>query len=185
MYVYTVSPEGSVRVEPIDRVYTQDENATFTCTSMGGLNNVIQWYMDGVPIIRATAEQLLIRDIEALDGGVYTCTVSNSAGNESTNTTLYVAPYFIEHALDVSTTNGSNVGFNCLAEAFPEPTYLWRRANNESIRNEALGSDTNMLMYAPVLFGDEGPYYCEARILNVTTPSENATLTCEYNKYNM
>ncbi len=177
--VCAVSPEGSVGVEPVDCVYTLDDNATFTCFSLGGLNNIVQWYKDNVRIDQATRTQLVVRDIEDTNGGVYTCTVSNSAGSENASTTLYVAPYFIDHPLDVAATNGSSVSLGCLAGAFPMPTYVWRRADNASVRAEAVGSNTSTLLYTPVLFGDEGSYYCEATILNVTTPSDSATLTCK------
>ena len=177
--VSTVSPEGSVGVSPVNLVYYTEDNVTFLCSFLGGLNNTIQWSKDGLNVNGETEREIVLTTIDAGDGGMYTCTVSNSAGRENASTTLFVAPYFIEHPVDVLSENGANVNFSCLAEAFPMPSYAWKRAEEEEIRTEAIGLNSSLLVYASVLFGDEGVYHCEATILNVTVPSDNATLTCK------
>ena len=166
-------------VTPLDRVYYYLDNVTFMCSFLGGLNNVITWSKDGVELPGEVEEDLVLPDISSDDGGLYTCTVSNSAGNESTSTALYIAPYFVEYPTGILTDNGTNVNFSCLAEAFPSPTYVWMRAGGEDIRAEAVGQNNSVLSYLPVLFGDEGLYFCEATILNVSIPSLLAVLTCK------
>ena len=92
-------------ITPVDQVFTHGENATLTCISMGGPNNVYQWEKDGNVV--ATDDILTLMDIDASSGGIYTCTVSNLAGNDSATTTLYVAPYFVIHPGNVETSNSS------------------------------------------------------------------------------
>ncbi len=166
-------------VSPVNLVYYFENNATFSCSFLGGLNNTIQWSKDGLDVNGETQREIVLSEINAGDGGVYTCTVSNSAGRENASTTLFVAPYFIRHPVDVLSENGENVNFSCLAEAFPMPSYAWKRAEVEEIRTEVIGLNSSLLVYTSVLFGDEGVYHCEATILNVTVPSDNATLTCK------
>ena len=162
--MYIVSTEGSVMITPVDQIFTRGESATLTCISMGGPGNVYHWEKDGTLI--ATDDILTLIDIDASSGGIYTCTVSNLAGNDSATTTLYVAPYFIIHPENVETSNSSKVNISCLAESFPEPEYMWMKDGDSSmIRDGVTRVDMpNSLVFRPVLFGDEGVYVCVAFI---------------------
>jgi len=64
----------------------------------------------------------------------------------------------------------------CEAEAFPEPQYQWMRVGGMFSENVA-GVDSSLLVFNPVIFGDEGDYYCSATSNRVTVTSDNATLT--------
>ena len=84
---YTVSPEGSVTVEAVNRtllLYDPNEPATLNCMASGGPNNTFMWYLDGKLIIE-TSNTLVLREVE---GGKYTCQVSNAAGRENTSVVL-------------------------------------------------------------------------------------------------
>ena len=152
-------------VTPENQVFTRGENVTLTCTSMGGPGNVYQWEKDGRVV--ATDGVLTLMDIDASSGGIYTCTVSNLAGNDSATTTLYVVPYFVTHPENVETTNSSEVNISCLAESFPEPEYLWMKdGDSDLVREDVITVDMpNSLGFSPVLFGDEGEYTCVAFIM--------------------
>ena len=164
LLVCIVSTEGSVMVTPVDQVFTRGENVTLTCISMGGPGNVYQWEKNGNVV--ATDDVLTLMDIDASSGGIYSCTVSNLAGNDSATSTLYVAPYFIIHPENVETSNSSKVNISCLAESFPEPEYMWMKDGDSSlVREGVITVDMpNSLGFRPVLFGDEGVYVCVAFI---------------------
>ena len=70
-------------------------------------------------------ENLTLANVNASTGGMYTCVVTNAAGNNSDSTFLFISPYFITERVDEETTNGSLVTLQCVAEAFPSPDYLW------------------------------------------------------------
>ena len=178
VYVHVVSTEGSVMVTPVDQVFTRGENVTLTCISMGGPGNAYQWEKDGN--IVATDDVLTLMDIDASSGGIYTCTVSNLAGNDSATTTLYVAPYFIIHPENVETSNSSEVNISCLAESFPEPEYMWMKDGDSSlVREGVITVDMpNSLGFRPVLFGDEGVYVCVAFItIDMVVHNESSDTT--------
>ena len=150
----TVSPEDSVDIVPLN-VASLNENVTLTCTAMGGPGNSFQWEIEGKVV--GNVNMLELVDIDASNGGNYTCTVSNTAGNDSASITLYVAPYIVT-PLDEQfpTASGSEVSINCDAAGFPSPTVNWVDMTNMEVSN------TSLLEFRPVMFGDEGLYRCVA-----------------------
>ena len=127
------------------------------CTSGGGPNNTFQWEKDGIVFDGETSGTLTLLNVNASSGGNYTCTVSNTAGNDSASTTLYVAPYiFTPLEEQTLTTNGSNANIICDADGFPSPTVSWVDMTNTGVVNMSL------LEFGPVMFGDEGLYRCVA-----------------------
>jgi PKD repeat protein len=150
-------------------VFNQRNDITFICDALGGPNNIFQWKMDG-KIIRNDS-MLEVKDIDASSGGVYTCTVSNAAGNDSASTILYVAPYIVTPLEEQTlTTNGSNINISCDADGFPSPTVSWVDMTNAEVVNASL------LEFSPVMFGDEGLYRCvattEINMMNFTTTDD-------------
>ena len=143
-------------------VSTRESNVTFECFGRGSSEseNIYQWWMDGNNnMILGNESTLLVVDIDASSGGNYTCKVRNAGAFEtgSASTTLYVAPYILtpleEHILNA---NGSNMNINCDAAGFPSPTVNWVDSANIAVSN------TSLLEFSPVVFGDEGLYRCVA-----------------------
>ena len=149
---------------------------TFNCSAQGGPGNTYQWQRSGTYLDNETMQTLAITQISAADGGEYTCVVSNAAGNDSARTLLNVFPEIVLDPTDVSASNGTMRMLMCAAEAFPEPQYQWMRVSGTFGDNIA-GVDSSMLVFNPVMFGDEGDYYCRATSNGLTATSDNATLT--------
>ena len=156
--MHAVSPEGNVSVSPQGQVTSKGDNITLNCSAPGGPNNSYSWEKNGVPI--SQNESILpLMDIDASSGGNYTCTVSNTAGNDSASTTLYVAPYIITPLEEQTpTASGSNVNISCDAAGFPSPTVNWVVMTNMEVSN------TSLLQFNPIIFGDEGLYRCVASV---------------------
>ena len=139
-------------------VVSLTDSVILICNSSGGPNNTYQWMKDGMIL---DGDVLMLNIISASIGGDYICNVSNSAGTDSGNATLYVAPY-LASPLDeeVLTTNGSTVNITCPAEGFPSPDVLWEKVEMNATRRVV--STTSLLEMNPVVFGDEGVYRCVA-----------------------
>ena len=160
---FPVSPEGSVAVPPRMEVSSIRGNVTFSCSAQGGPDNGYQWQYDGVVLMDETNTTLTIDDIGAVNGGNYTCVVSNAAGSDSATATLYVAPAIVTQPTDILTRNGTIVSFTCEAESFLAPTYQWERYDETVAAFVIVGSDPT-LEFSPVVFGDEGRYHCVASL---------------------
>ena len=128
------------------------------CNALGGPDNYFQWEVNGNTI--GNGSMLAVMDIDASSGGVYTCTVSNTAGNDSASTTLYVAPYIVTPLEELTLTfNGSSINILCQADGFPLPSVSWdRNTTNEVV------SDNSQLIIPTVTFGQEGVYRCLANV---------------------
>ena len=170
--IFTVSPKDSVIVSVSSNLSRVGNNVSFSCFSMGGPDNTYVWMKNEMTIGNETT--LVVADINASSGGNYTCLVSNAAGNDSSSTTLYVAPYFVTPLEEQTlTTNGSSVNISCDAAGFPSPTVTWVDMTEQRVSN------TPLLQFSPVMFGDEGVYRCVATVdINGTpfTANNEATL---------
>ena len=174
-----------VVITPPETFETSNSEVNFTCTAEGGPNNTFQWFLNDVPVDDtdpeltitpsndANSSILSISSINATQhGGIYTCLVTNAAGNSSNTTTLNVQPIIlIQPISQIFTSNGNNEQLVCQAEAFPYPTYTWIRLDGED-----LGINTSVLSFTPVMFGDEGTYQCIVKSGNEEVNSTTSTV---------
>ena len=156
--------------------YSQGENVTLNCDVMGGPNNIIQWQFRASVLPGENSSVLTRQNVTAADGGAYTCMVSNVAGMDTAVVLVFISPYFITQPQDVGAIDGATVTLTCEAEGFPSPTYQWSGTN--AIRAGILGQTSTTLTFDPLVFGDEGDYFCTAMsFIGDPAQSEIATLT--------
>lgn len=165
------------------------EVQVFTCQAQGGPDNVFQWTLNGFSLTSSnttsTSNQstLTINNISASDGGEYTCTVSNLAGNTSNSSNMYVSPYIVTNPAQITAAiNGTTVNvLECVAAAYPFPTYTWTKLTGPGspmvIVNDG-GSGT--LQFSPVInFSDYGTYVCSASSNNLMVDSRVSSVYSE------
>ena len=169
-----VFPEADLTENSINTTYSQGENATLQCTSMGGPNNTYQWLHNETVIEGETSENLTRPFVIVTTGGEYTCVVSNLAGNHNASTFLFVYPYIVSDPLSVYVSTGLAVVLTCGAEAFPNPEYLWVRPDGRNISGENYGRNLSISI---IEYGNEGEYYCNASARGETAMSEIAIIT--------
>jgi len=166
-----VSPENTVAVSPEMEIAVVGGTVTFTCSAQGGPDNTYQWQNGEQDLMNETDTTLTVSNISAMNGGNYTCVVSNTAGNDSATAVLYVEPIIVTQPTDILTINGTVVNFTCAAESFPDPEYTWEKYNEETNSFDMVSSGS-VLEFTPAVFGDEGSYRCVA---NLPGTSGNAT----------
>lgn len=165
--MHAVSPVSTVTISTHNQTYFHKDNTTLHCSSLGGPNNTYQWLKD-IDTIVGYGPTLTLSDIDADDGGEYTCLVTNNAGNGSDDICLYVHPYLVTlPERDVYTTVESNVTLTCIADGFPQPNVTWEVLDSEFEQLE--GFDNRQLRFSPVVFDDVGYYRCVA---SAETPEE-------------
>ena len=84
----TVSPEGSIQVDPTTINGNDSGNATFNCMALGGPGNMFSWTKVRDNAVVVNGSKLMLVDIMASDGGVYQCSVENLAGSDNDTVTL-------------------------------------------------------------------------------------------------
>ena len=166
-------------IEPKDETFNDSETVTLMCMAEGGPGNTFQWAFNGEEIENETSSNLILTDVTEDSGGAYTCTVTNPAGNGSDITYVFISPMITMNPASVNADNGTTeVSFTCNATGFPKPEIEWMKEDS-FLPSSASGQDTTTLTIGPVLFGDEGLYYCVAMSNQLSAESERATLYSE------
>ena len=157
-FITLVTP-GNVNVT-VDNIASQGENVAFTCTSSGGPDNSYEWLMDNRKIENETSNSLMLLEVNSSDGGIYTCLVSNPAGNSTSSVTLYIEPYITTVPSEGERVEqGDAVTFYCDAEGFPAPNITWWKVDMNKI---TLASENGTLKFSSVTYDDFGTYQCLA-----------------------
>ena len=159
----------------MNETYQFGDTATLQCTSLGGPGNTYQWLFSGSDIPEETSGTLLLMNLTAAIGGEYTCHVSNTAGNDTASTYVFIAPYFTTQPMDITVHIESSGNLSCVAEAFPYPKYQWERVDGEPIRADIVTNESALLI-SSVIFGDEEGYFCNATSRGITIQSLFATV---------
>ena len=173
LFCFTVLPEIAALLYPVNITRSFQETHIFICQALGGpINNIFYWTFNNFGVTNADITStslestLTISNLTASDGGEYTCTVSNLAGNAANSSTLHVSPYIVTNPNETLTAVNETQGLEleCVAEAFPSPTYTWTQLTGPPApRTVVDDSDSGLLAFSPVLrFDDYGTYVCTA-----------------------
>ena len=176
MSIFILSAVAPMAMAPPDQTYSLGDTVSLQCNSTGGPGNSYQWRVNGSDLGGENSPMLVLNSVSASTGGEYSCVVRNAAGSNTDNTNVFISPYITSQPLHMVGANGSMTMLTCEAEAFPSPQYQWGRMDGDKIRAE-LSTTSSTLMFTPLLFGDEGEYFCNATSRNLTTQSQPATLT--------
>ena len=65
-----------------------NESLALNCAHFGGPGNMVRWFKDN-SFQGTTDNILMINAVTADDGGIYQCVVNNTAGESSTEITIY------------------------------------------------------------------------------------------------
>ena len=89
-----MSPEGGVLIFPFGDILTNfSSTVNLTCTTLGGPDNMIVWRRQGMIVSNSSVLELTM--ITGSDGGVYECRVTNDAGSDMYNTTVFGKCYIL------------------------------------------------------------------------------------------
>lgn len=91
MIHYAVSPEDSVEIVYERVLFTPNEAVTLNCRASGGPNNTFLWFFNGEIVNDAATTDILKRS--QVEGGEYTCQVSNIAGRDNASVVLIGKTY--------------------------------------------------------------------------------------------
>lgn len=166
-----------------DQSYSVNSTTTLYCTALGGPRNDYKWRVNGGDVnstqIDGSRSELTLEFLDSANGGIYSCLVSNAAGNDTEDIAVFISPYFITEPESTGGMDGGSANLTCEADAFPAPQYQWGRVNGQEVSAVAIGINSPMLMFDPLQFGNEGEYYCNVTSGESSIRSDVATLACK------
>jgi sugar lactone lactonase YvrE len=99
-----------VTAQPSSLVVTTGQPALFTVDATGAAPLSFQWFKKGVALAGATAATLELGNVQSVDAGDYSVTVSNGAGSTvSQSATLTVQPAFFPHPTSIAADGAGNL----------------------------------------------------------------------------
>ena len=174
-FAYAVSPEGSVSIMSNSKIYSETDIAMLNCSHLGGPENTIQWLRDG-SVLSGETQDTYITEGLLVAGQVFTCMVTNAAGEGIADIVLNIAPVFSSHPRDVFRDVNQSALFCCSVRSYPPPQYEWFKVNG-SLPASVETSTNSCLTVDQVSFGNEGRYYCIGTSNNISITSDPALLT--------
>lgn len=153
---------------PMQVNVSSGSDITLECEYQSTLPASAHWRKDGAPISNSNSSTLMLSDVNIMDGGNYTCRVSNAVGSRSSlnvSVLVYELPQFFQVLAPVTTYAGNESGawFSCNASAWPFPGWRWYyRAQESDPWIQFEGEDTNEFTISSPQKENEGWYTCEA-----------------------
>ena len=151
---------------------TDGTNVTLTCIATGLGSLTATWTTTASTTLPDSTETLdtdtitstlVLSSVSAIDGGDYTCVITNEAGSVNATATLYIIPLIVTQPMDVVTVVGMVEELSCFAEGLPEPVYQWQKQNTlTGLYVNIQNANESVLDFSPVAFGDGGTYQCVA-----------------------
>ncbi|MGA2692858.1 MAG: immunoglobulin domain-containing protein [Opitutaceae bacterium] len=168
----------TITQQPSSQTVPAGSGVSFSVVATGSPAPTYQWNLAGEAIPGAIDSSYSIASAAAGDAGIYTVTVTNSAGSVTSNaatltvTALSSPPSFTTQPVSQTISNASTVVFQAVASGAPAPTLQWY-FNGGPLSN-ATGS---VLVVGGATASNAGTYYCVATNANGTAQSGSATLT--------
>uniref|UniRef100_A0A3B5LKZ5 Hemicentin 1 n=1 Tax=Xiphophorus couchianus TaxID=32473 RepID=A0A3B5LKZ5_9TELE len=171
----TLSIELSVlppKIQPGPRVVKIQvgHQVELACAVVGVPEPTVSWTKDSRNFPVSHDGTLILRDVKLDDEGIYTCTATNTAGQDQAQVKLQVQPPVVEvpeppfnSPLQERVLN-QRIAFPCLAK-LPKPVIRWLRNGVELTGNEpgvSILDDGTLLILAAVSPLDDGEYVCTA-----------------------
>jgi hypothetical protein len=148
----------SIGDQPFDQVVCEGWPAMFAVTAAGESPLSYQWRKDGVDIVDATFDALVIDATEGGDGGDYDVVVTNVCGVVASlpaTLTVNLAPSIEDQPVDRVVCQGDPTVFSVTVTGSTPMTYQWRKDDLD-----IPGSTTSILSIDPATELDSGQYTC-------------------------
>ncbi|HTO03376.1 MAG TPA: immunoglobulin domain-containing protein, partial [Opitutus sp.] len=162
----------SITTQPTaSQTVTAGADVILTVTASGSPAPTFQWKKNSMNIEGATAATLSLTAVSSVDAGTYTVTVTNSAGEVTSNqaaliiqTATPVVPVFTvapaitsQPIASQTVTAGAGVTLSAKASGTPVPTYQWKK-NGTNVA----GATSANLVFKAVTSADAATYTVEA-----------------------
>lgn len=153
----------------------EEESVRFQCMAGGVPDPQLQWFVNGIPIEKATTNSrrkvegntLIIRNLVKTDTAVYQCNASNVHGYAFKDfylNVLALPPQIIERPEPVTkAVVTSTVVMRCRVFGAPKPEVKWLRNGVELTGGRYQILESGDLQISDVIVTDQGEYTCYAQ----------------------
>ncbi|KAM9743449.1 hemicentin-1 [Menidia menidia] len=148
-------------------------SVTLQCVAHGVPEPEVTWYKNGLQLaagngLKIDRHQLEIIGVQTADGGIYTCKVTNVAGqvDRTFRLTVHVPPVLDGPLWEsINYTLGSHVALLCEATGVPVPSITWLKDGTpiESSLQWQWSVRGNRLELGPLSLSHAGKYTCVAK----------------------
>ncbi len=161
--VVTVNEGTTITQQPQSESICEGNNITFSIIT-SGVGDTYQWQFNGSNIAGATQAFYSINGISASNAGNYTCVITSSCGNITSNVavlTINTTPTITTQPVSIDANEGDNVSFTVVVSG-TGLSYQWNK-NGANLSNggNISGVNTNILSVSNVTQADYGNYDCD------------------------
>ncbi|HTJ78020.1 MAG TPA: YHYH protein [Rariglobus sp.] len=146
----------AITTQPVGATVATGTKVTFTVAAIGTATLTYQWTKDGDPISGATSASYVIAKTKTTDSGTYAVTVTNGAGNVTSDDAVLVAndpPVITTQPASQTVTYDNDVTFSVTATSAEAMTYQWKKDGS------VLMNETGSSLTIPAIeFSDAGSY---------------------------
>ena len=159
---------------PVSDTKCLGQSAGFFVNALGTLPIMYQWQLNGVNIANATNSNYSISSANTIDGGSYTCIVSNQCNSITTNVAIFTVNTqpTITDPLSETKCLGQGSSFTVSAGGNPSPIFQWQK-NGINI----IDATNSSYVISSINPADAGNYSCIASNVCTSATSNNAVLT--------
>ncbi len=171
----TIAPQ--ITSHPEDVTINEGQKASFTVVTSGSPPFTYQWQRNGISINGANSSSFITETLIVDDEGDYTVTVSNSAGQQTSNTATLIVrtkPSITSPPVNINRNVGQTASFSVIATGYAPLTYTWSRnntliqgANSPTYTTNALTLADNGDMYSVEVSNVAGSIQSTAAFLTV------------------
>ncbi|CAL4196854.1 unnamed protein product, partial [Meganyctiphanes norvegica] len=176
-----------LRYTPVEQTVSPGSPVSLKCSAIGSPAPAITWNRDHQPLMPShrinfgsfqlhgeIISHMNLSDVTQHEGGIYTCTASNSVGSVSHSARINVfGPPFVRGMNNVTVKAGDNAYLWCPAGGFPRPTVTWLREGQRLPQGHRQTVHINgTLIVRNVQISDTGKYSCVVSIQGQTETSE-------------
>ncbi|VDN55885.1 unnamed protein product [Dracunculus medinensis] len=178
-------------VSPSNVSIIKGGSAKLKCSAHGVPPPVVKWRKDGGEFFPAAVERrlhvksnedtLYVINVSLADAGLYTCHVSNEAGNIEKSAYIFVFEDFRPQLEDRRVVSGMTVFFTCLTNEQPQVRVEWLH-NGKRIdpltapSHMTFKADNQILVINEAHTSDSGSYGCEYKVGPDVLKTANAKL---------
>ncbi|MFC2137883.1 immunoglobulin domain-containing protein, partial [Bacteroidota bacterium] len=176
--VLSLGTTTSITTHPLNDTLCEGEDANFNVVAAGsGLS--YEWRLDNIPLVEggrivgSNTESVEISNITTADDGVYTCVVSGTCDNETSNGAALVINELVSittHPTNDTVCVGGNANFSIVASG-TDITYQWQKNGVDT-----LGATNPTLVIDSAITTDEALYRCIVTNTCGSTQSNAANL---------